>query len=352
MTSFSSLISSLGDKAQAPATTVSSVSRPIANGQADRKPNGVPDRFKLTPHNAAAGVKRRSEEPEPTPRAKLVKTEQVGAQKPPTAPSNRFQLSSKPGLNRTSSMTERPRGNGVAPSLSPAKPVARSLNATSTPTPPGTADGSVKPKKGFASILEKAKAAQAAAQVTGSGGIKHKAVERLSRKERLRLHEEEMARQKAAKKDAKPDRSRSNTPNITASPGGVGQKKVVETSYKGTMKKPPADTLAYRGTMRAGGSGPKPAPKKGQPQDKYGGYASWSDLDDAEEEDEGRSAYDDYDSDDMEGGFDDVEAEEREALRAAKKEDEEALAEEERLRREKRRRLEALSKSAAAKRKF
>ena len=105
---------------------------------------------------------------------------------------------------------------------------------------------------------------------------------------------------------------------------------------------------------------PTPAPVAKKPaqknlgQDKYGGYASWSDLDEAEDEEE----EEDYESDassDMEGGFDDVEREETEALKFARKEDQAALEEEERLKREKlerKRKLLELSKSAAAKKRY
>lgn len=123
--------------------------------------------------------------------------------------------------------------------------------------------------------------------------------------------------------------------------------------YSGTMRKPVE--VSYTGTMRA-----KDPAKPAQPvkqkdkfggQDKYGGYASWSDLSDAEE-DEG-----DYmsDSDDMEGGFDEMEREEAAAARLAQKEDREALAEEERLKQEKaarKRKLEAMAKQAQGKKRF
>ena len=120
-----------------------------------------------------------------------------------------------------------------------------------------------------------------------------------------------------------------------------------ETSYKGTMKKK-AEPLAYKGTMRAVGAGEakEKAKAKGQAQDRY-----WSDLDDAEDEDDIRSDA----SSDMEGGFDDMEEEETIALKAARKEDAEALAEEEAHRKEKlarQRRLEELSKAAKGKRKY
>lgn len=355
--SFSSLLSSLGDKPQAPNQSSSNTPKTTST-QPDRKSNGAADRFKLTPSNAVAGVKRKSQEPEPVARPKIIKTEQNGLPGRPAAPASRFQLSAKPSpAGRPAPATQRPTiasASNTTPQRAlpkqPPKPTA-----AGTLTPPGTADGSPKPKIGFAAMLAKAKAAEAAAKTAGVGGIKHKAVERLSRRERERMNEEALAQQKAAKKGQpiQNDRSRSGTPNGAVKP--VMQKKAPESTYKGTMKKaaPEPEALAYKGTMGKVRSGPPPVPKKGMAQDKYGGYASWSDLDDAEDEPD---EPDDYDSeDDMEGGFDDLEAEETAALRAARKEDQEALEEEERLKRQKlerKRRLLALSKSAAAKKKF
>ncbi|KAJ8107587.1 hypothetical protein OPT61_g8765 [Boeremia exigua] len=138
-------------------------------------------------------------------------------------------------------------------------------------------------------------------------------------------------------------------------------RKPADVGYQGTAR--PAKTAApigYKGTARPQNTAapssrgstpavkPKPKPEKG----RYDGYADWSDLDDMEDEE------DDYASDassDMEGGMWDVEQEEQLALKAAKKEDAEALAEEMRLKREKeekKRKLLALSKAAAAKKKY
>ena len=196
--------------------------------------------------------------------------------------------------------------------------------------------------------MERAKAAQEADKAKASSGIKHKPMEKMSRKERLRMMEEAKAEQKGVKrrKQGHSDRSRSGTPATTkAGPA--------ETSFKGTMKKK-AEPLAYKGTMRAvEPSEAKENPRaKGQAQDKYGGYASWSDLDDAEDEEEG---YGSDGSSAMDAGWDDVEQEESMALRVARKEDHEALEEEERHRKEKlerKRRLEELSKSAADKKRY
>lgn len=208
--------------------------------------------------------------------------------------------------------------------------------------------------------MAKAQAAQEAAKAAGPSQIKHKPVEKLSRREKARMLEEPKAQERAAAKGLKGhaaagpkgDRSRSGTPI------GPGQKKkLAELSYKGTMKKPAPERepLSYKGTMRKVDPDAvrEKEKKKRLADDKYSGYVSWSDLDDAEEEDQ-----DDYESDassDMEGGFDDVEREEMSALRAARKEDQEALQEEERLKREKlerKRKLQLLSKSAAAKKKY
>ncbi|KAK5132772.1 hypothetical protein LTR08_008657 [Meristemomyces frigidus] len=362
MTSFSSLLSSLDDKPQAPKQAISASQRPPP-AQPDRKPSGAADRFKLTPSNAVAGVKRRSAEPQSAPKPKIIKTEPGGLPSRPAAPASRFQLSSKSGVpGKPSSIAQRPAiatsSSTIPPKGAPRAP--QKQGGPSTTTPPGTADGSVKPKKGFAAMLERAKAAEAAAKTAGPGGITHKAVVKLSRRERERMKEEALVQQKAAAKKgqlAPTERSRSGTPNGHGKAGTLQKRPIApESTYKGTMKKAPAvaEALAYKGTMGKVRSGPKSEPQKGLAQDKYGGYASWSDLDDAEDE-EGQEP-DDYDSeDDMEGGFDDLEAEETAALRVAKKEDQAALEEEERLKREKmdrKKRLLALSKTAAAKRKF
>ncbi|TKA77014.1 hypothetical protein B0A55_01949 [Friedmanniomyces simplex] len=361
MTSFSCLLSSLGDKGQAPASALRN--GPTVTTSTQPRPSGVADRFKLTPNNVAAGVKRQSAEPEAAPKPKSIKTEQNGIPSRPAAPSNRFQLTAKPSASRTlSSTTQRPgtaSGSFTNPTKTLPKQPARPAAALNFPTPPSTADGASAKRKSFASILEKAKAAQAAAATTNAGGIKHKAVEKLTKKERLRMREEALAQQKARRKAPRPEeRSRSGTPSTAnGAPVGVRKAPAPETTYKGTMKKAAPEPLAWKGTMKPAGSVPKPTPKKGLPQDKYGGYASWSDLDDAEEEDENgeEGGYGDESDDDMEGGFDDLEAEENAALAAAKKEDQAALAEEERLKRvkmERKRKLMELSKHAAAKKKF
>jgi len=326
-----------------------------------QKATDTADRFKLTPNNAAAGQKRKSEEPESASRTKSIKAEQQnGIPSRPaaiaSAPASRFQLSVKTTAAGKSSPVSQRLVNVGTTSINPQKAVPKhvpkSAGIPNTSTLSRPADGPTTSKKGYASVLEKAKAAQEAAKASNSvGGITHKAAEKLTKKDKLRLREEAMAQQKGAKQGPS-DRSRSGTPAGLAGKAGMpGKKIVLETSYKGTMKKA-AEPLGYKGTMRAVGSTPKPPPKKGMAQDKYGGYASWSDLDDAEDEEEG---FYDSGSDDMEAGLDDVEAEESAALRLARKEDQEALEEEERLKREKlerKRKLQALSQTAAGKKRY
>ncbi|EME50005.1 hypothetical protein DOTSEDRAFT_41172 [Dothistroma septosporum NZE10] len=350
MTSFTSLLNSIGGKKlEAPHTKPGLAKLPATTNEA-RTATG----------NVVAGVKRKPEEQATAPNAKMVKVEvkvpvgsvtQINGQ--PSAP--------KPAPSTYSSAapyrgTARPAA-GASNSPNPVtKPAPRLGTATSTSARPA-AHGTSKPKKGFAAILERAKAAQEAAKAAGSSTIKHKPVEKLTKRDRMR-QEEAAKQQKAAGgkvgKRAVAVRSRSGTPIDTH--GAVAKK--AESTYKGTMKKlekKPVERqeFTYKGTMRKNGPGApqaKPTAKKGMAQDKYGGYASWSDLDEAEDQ-EGEDYESDASSDVMDAGFDDMEKEDRMALAAAKKEDQEALAEEERHKREKlerKKKLEALSKSAAA----
>lgn len=285
-------------------------------------------------------MKRKQEDVEPSQQSKTLKTDKNGVLYRQTTPTSRFQLSSKSTTGQTSV-------------LAPSKTAAHTDQAKSMQKQLPKQESS---KKGFTAILDKARQAQEAGKERNMvGGITHKPVEKLSRRERERLREEARIQQKRGKKGYPlpgSDRSRSGTPSGTTKEASLQKKSVPDTLSKGIMKKA-HEPLSYKGTMRVAGTA-KNAPKRGQPQDKYGGYASWSDLDDAEDQEEGE-AYDSDDSEDMEGGFDDLEAEENAALRLAKKEDQEALEEEQRLKQEKlerKRKLEALALSKSAKKKF
>ncbi|KAH7408192.1 hypothetical protein DE146DRAFT_645516 [Phaeosphaeria sp. MPI-PUGE-AT-0046c] len=219
--------------------------------------------------------------------------------------------------------------------------------ASTTPTTPAA------PKKGYLALLQKAKekdATKPAAPPVQNGPTKI-----LTKKERLALKAEASANAKGKKPGVGPLAKSSD-----ARGAPVPEKKKVEVGYQGTARptKQPAQ-VGYRGTARPASApattsrnGTPAAKAKAQPpKGRYDGYADWSDLDDMDDEE-------DYASDgssDMEGGMWDVEQEEQLALKAAKKEDAAALAEEARLKREKeerKRKLLAMSKQAAAKRKY
>lgn len=317
----------------------------------------------MTPNNIAAGSKRKSEEPVSSPQAKSMKiTPSSGpgrsaAQLPQTAAPSR-------SLPNVATAPYRGTARSAAPNsaIKPvSKPVSKSSLGTAVPpiaplTQAGATTSTAVPskKRGFAALLEKAKVSQEASKVAVNNGIKHKPMDRVSRKEREKLQKVPAVQQQKARPATQPKAA------IRAQSGAVQearpslQKKATETSYKGTMRKAPVE-LGYKGTMKAAGHekpASKPVAKKGLGQDKYGGYASWSDLDEAEDDEED---YDSGGSSDMEGGFDDVEREEIAALRAARREDQEALQEEERHRQDKldrKKRLEALNKNAAARRRI
>ncbi|USW48099.1 Putative chromatin SPT2 [Septoria linicola] len=357
MTSFTSLLGSIGGPKQNQAPVQKTTGQPRAP-QGDGPPTTTSSSVsRPTTNNVAAGVKRKPDEQITAPPAKIVRTEVKVPVRPSISSVSAKPAIASPGTNAPYRGTSRPVSAGIStkPSLSSAKPAS---NAAAAAPIPAVASGSApKPKRGFASLMEKAKAAQEAVKAAGASTIKHKPVEKLTKKERMKLGEE--AKQKSGLKNGKTavgNRSRSGTP---ADGKAALQKKPSEPGYKGTMKKTPVQPqIAYKGTMKKSEPGAPPArppAKKGMGQDKYGGYASWSDLDDAEEDDEEGEGYGSDESDDMDAGFDDMAREEEMALRAARKEDQEALEEEERHRREKlerKKKLEALSKSAAARKRF
>ena len=192
------------------------------------------------------------------------------------------------------------------------------------------------------------------------GQIKHKPVEKLTKKDRLRLQAEAAAAQKgrslsgargAAARVGQGAKGRSKSAEPLASKGGPVKKdrKPVDLGYKGTMRAAPAP-LTYTGTMRPSGSAVSrkapPGPPRGGERYRYASYSDEED-DDVDEEQE------DYESEsDMEAGMDEVDYEEEQAARIARREDAEALREENELKRsklEKKRKLDQLA--AAAKKK-
>jgi len=239
-------------------------------------------------------------------------------------------------------------------SVSTAPPKTTALASRPTPSGTGTAPAPTSaPKKGYLALLQKAKEKDATKPIAPP--IKHEPSKILTRKERLALKAEASA-------SAKGKKINSGQPSKPLDPkADVSKRKPVEVGYQGTARpaRKPVE-VGYKGTARPA-SAPASSNRNGVPAAKakptpskrrYDGYAEWDDLDDMDDEE------DDYASDassDMEGGVWDVEEEEQLALKVAKKEDAEALAEEMRLKREKdarKRKLMAMSKAAAAKKRF
>lgn len=253
------------------------------------------------------------------------------------------------GAKVASPVVRKPIAQASTSSVAPKAPAS-----TPKPAPPAAASSSAAPKKGYLALLQKAKekdATKPAAPPVQNGPTKI-----LTKKERLALK----AEASASAKGKKPGMGQPSKPTDAKGAAMPEKKKPVEVGYQGTARpaKQPVQ-VGYKGTARPA-SAPastsrngtpaarsKPQPAKG----RYDGYADWSDLDDMEDEEgyasDGSSA--------MEGGVWDLQEEEQMALKVAKKEDAEALAEENRLKREKeerKRKLAAMSKQAAAKRKY
>ncbi|KAF9699649.1 hypothetical protein EKO04_002252 [Ascochyta lentis] len=237
--------------------------------------------------------------------------------------------------------------------VAPRKATPPAPKPTSTSTPSTTAAPASKPK-GYLALLQKAKEKDLTKPATPPVTVAPKI---LTKKERLALKAEASAAAKGKKPGAAP------VPKAAEAKGDAlkTQRKPAEVGYQGTARPTKAAApIGYKGTARpqsatapsSRGGTPAAKPKAKPEKGRYDGYADWSDLDDMEDDEE------DYASDassDMEGGMWDVEQEEQLALKAAKKEDAEALAEEMRLKREKeekKRKLMALSKAAAAKKKY
>ncbi|KAL2076143.1 hypothetical protein VTL71DRAFT_1086 [Oculimacula yallundae] len=249
------------------------------------------------------------------------------------------------------------------------QPLSRPSTSTTSfkngqPTPPPNNDGpKVPPKKGsYAEIMARGKAAQATLGQVGK--IQHKRIEKQpSKRER-----EDLKAQKSSKlqKNLAPDSKfskmgqnplrngqKTGKDNGKARPEPVPEKKV---------KKAALATTGYTGTSRPkpGGSSSKPSTSSSSSRydrgpdrdrhrgDRYGARYAYPSEEEEEEEDEEDEP--DYESDlsDMEAAAFEVDDEEEQAARIARREDAQALAEENRLKREKeekRKRLAAMAKS-------
>jgi hypothetical protein len=250
------------------------------------------------------------------------------------------------------------RGSGPSAKVQPLTKPASNQSAPLRPSPASTTP-TVAPasaKGGYLAVLERAKQNAEATKLAGQ--IKHKPVEKLTKKDRQRLVEEARAAQKGKplpNKDAKiglKARGKSAEPLVDPKTGASikDRKKPVELAYKGTMRPNAPAAPVYRGTMGGpgGAAARKPLAKAPAPsRSGYGAGRRYASYSDEEEEDEDDEPEDDYESgSDMEAGVDEMYEEEQASSRIAKREDAIALAEENELKRQKaerKRKLEALA---------
>lgn len=251
--------------------------------------------------------------------------------------------SSRPALNGNESLSKggsakegKPTGSASSPG--PTSDAGPKLNGVAT-----------KKTGGYMAMLQKAKEKDQSKPPAPL--IKHEVTKIMTKKEIEKARLEAKMLAKGKKSGVAAPLKHSDDSKGSASLG----KKPPAPAYHGTAR--PASRgsdISYKGTARPAAGvldkGKLSGRSKGS-QARYGGYASWSD----DQEDDEEEDYDSGASSDMEGGIWDVEQEERVALKAAKEEDAKALAEENALKQEKearKRKLMALNKAAAAKRKF
>lgn len=217
-----------------------------------------------------------------------------------------------------------PLKTGTKPAGAPAK--ATTPTANKPPPKPGS----------YAAIIAKAKAAQQAKAPVGV--ITHKQGEKIDRNKALKA--ENGKDKNGLLKDRKAgDRSRTGSAEVSSKSGDKTKLKarpVEKDEYKGSAK--PA-MPAYTGSAR-------PNLNKKPPPKRYDGYVGTDEeMDDYDDEEDYYS-----DESDMEAGAFDVEREEQEALRHAKRDDAAELALENRLKAEKAAKKKALADLAAARR--
>lgn len=314
--------------------------------------------------SAAIPLKRKAEVNPPGERVKEPRLEQPSATK---LSQNRAMKTPTSGL--TGQSLSAPRSDQL-----PYRGTARPTLPMSAPKAPGNpaartspSSAAQPPKKGsYQEVLARAKAAQQAAQ--GIGTIKHKPVEKISKRERERREAEASAKAKQAIGRGSQNGKINGSASTSAKPGEPvkEKKKPVELSYKGTMR--PANSTpssTYKGTMLLS-SAPRPAPPRKpvsrlpersrstplprrprEPNVRYAGYASYSEHESEEEEEEADDVGSEATSDMEATGFD-IEEEEMKSLKVARKEDEEAAREEDELKRQKAERKRKLQQMAAS----
>ncbi|CAG8371422.1 unnamed protein product [Penicillium salamii] len=340
---------------------------PLSQAPASPVPAAVPKKEERKPpvvrqvpptSGNVGGTKRKAEDPLPHPSkpetkmpTRPVVAKSLAPVKPTVSPApravprpvsntNSRPVPSKPALSKPPSKSNASSATKAAPpSKVAAKPAPAAAPVPSKPPPKGS----------FAAIMAQAKAAQDKAPVQ-VGMFKHQAgpKERLSKVERKRRQEEELAKEKEARSGKKPAPGSGGSAKDK-----IGRKRDTEgPSYKGTAK--PTQTPeppSYRGTAGLPsnrGSHDRRHQSRNSRQNEYLG---------TDEEDEGDyggyGGYDDYYSDassDMEAGMDDVDREEAAALKYAKREDEEELRQEMAAKKEKLERQRKLAALASRKR--
>ncbi|EME87154.1 uncharacterized protein MYCFIDRAFT_89033 [Pseudocercospora fijiensis CIRAD86] len=181
---FNNLLNSIGKPGATPSPKpTTNISKPPTAAESTANPQALMHREKPrpVPAHVTAGVKRKAEAQSSAPQAKVTRTEV----KVPVRPSQNGQVASAKPVISTSTATAASYKGTSSPSTSsqPAKSAAKP--AAAAPKPAG--NGAPAAPKGFAAILAQAKAAQEASKGAGTNTIKHKPVERLTKKERMRL---------------------------------------------------------------------------------------------------------------------------------------------------------------------
>lgn len=294
-----------------PATRQPSVSLTSASKASSeiRNTNPRPRDVSLEGGNTSAGTKRKAEE-------QLRRPLKTGSQ--PMGSTN-----SKP-----TAVAPKPRTVATTAGLKQAtKPTSDNVTSTASKMASSAVPSRAPPKGSYADLMKKAKELQQKAPMT-VGMLKHQAApkEKLSKTERKRRASETQVKEKGSKLVGKG--SAISRAGVESKAGIVSTGKVrtpEETSYKGTARSTqPPPQPEYRGTA---GLPSKRGLDSMRGQYRYGRRSRMDEYLGTDEEDEGDYAddYDDYYSDDsdMEAGLEDVEQEEQEALKVARREDEE-----------------------------
>lgn len=259
-------------------------------------------------------------------------------------------------LKRKADEDSSDRPKSTKPNGADAKPLASSSKPSSGTTPPVKAPSKAPAKGSYAEIMARAKEAQQSKLPSQVGTIKHQATEKIkvSKLAERKKEDQEKTKGAVAEKNLKSGQKGKIDPRRrSTSPVKKGES---STPKQAKAPRPPLHgppPPAYRGTMNT-------APKKSRPeiqQKKRSKYDDYLGTDEEDDDDEGGYGYggsEEYysgdESDDMEGGFDDMEAEERLAERTAREEDARELALENRLKREKLERKQKLAALAQKKR--